>query len=265
MRAADLLEPFVKSGTVTDLPPRTLIYTLSAPSVPDVIRDVYLPRVLAGEKVGSALRQAVRDHRQQAKCRTAPSIEAEATHVEPEAEEQDLKRQRQSEFRLAALSLIQARFGDDLPELMNLVANAGHGSVFSLDAERALGEFAWEMTKPQPPIDGAVHIGGEMQAESSDVEAVNVEGSSEAGPVSSGDAVEPSVAAFDSGASESGQSNLDDSSQNSVPFAVGKPEGEDVPVARLPVGPRVSQNKVTFGRPRSRVLSLPRRRSPSLP
>lgn len=141
---------------------------------------------------------------------------------------------------------------------MNLVADAGPGSVFSLDAERALKEFAWDMAEPKILGDGEVHVDGGMQAESPDVETVDVAGSSEARAVSSGDAVKPSVAAPDSGASESGQSNLDDSSQDSVPFAVGEPEGEDAPAARLPVGPRVSQNKVTFGRPRSFVLRPPR-------
>jgi len=180
MRAADLLEPFVKSGTVTDLPPPTVFYLLSAPSVPQEIRNEFVPRVLAGEKVGPEVRRALSDHRQQAKRQEAPAVVAEPTIVKSEAEEPDLKRQRQSSARLAALGFIQARLDDDLPELMNLVADAGPGSVFSLDAERALKEFAWDMAEPKILGDGEVHVDGGMQAEASEAEVLESAGSSDA-------------------------------------------------------------------------------------
>jgi len=180
MRAAEMFGPRLESRTVTDLPPPTVFYMLSAPSVPQEIRDKFDSRVLAGEKVGPELRQAIRDHRQQAERRTAHSVEADTVHVEPEAEDPDLKRQRQSAARLAALGFIQARLGDDLPELMNLVADAGPGSVFGLDAERALEEFAWDMAEPKILGDGEVHVDGGMQAEASEVEVLESAGSSDA-------------------------------------------------------------------------------------
>jgi hypothetical protein len=133
MRAAEVFGPHLKSVTVTDLPPPTVLYALSAPSVPQELRDQFIPRIVAGEQVGSEVRRAIKRHRENVELeerRAVPSCDAD---IEDEARARaraDVEREGQQADRSAALKLILARVGDDLPKLLALVVKAGPNSVF---------------------------------------------------------------------------------------------------------------------------------------
>ncbi len=194
MRAAEMFGPLLESRSVTDLPPPTLVYMLSAPSVPQEIRDTFVDRVLAGEKVGAELKKAIDAHRRQAGLEAARLCEVPAPHEKNEASqpqsaaaEQAIGSERHA-ARAAALALIQERIGNALPELMTLAIQAGSGSVFSCDVEQELHECA--RTMPAPPMftESKVLTEGEIVGEANDAESISVADSSEAGARNKGDA-----------------------------------------------------------------------------
>ncbi|WP_187278865.1 DUF3102 domain-containing protein [Methylobacterium sp. WL12] len=160
MRAAEVWGPILKTESSSVIPKPTIVYALSAPSVSQEIRDTYVPRVIAGEEVGTELRIAIKGYRdavkkvQERESRlAAKSPEAQKAQVQreqakarretraaeqrqTEREQHQIEQERQATARSAALALIMACFGDDLPSLVALIAEAGPGSVFSYIAER---------------------------------------------------------------------------------------------------------------------------------
>ena len=154
MRAAEVCGPLIKCEPDSGLPLPTAVYAVSAPSVPRDIREAYAPRIVAGESVLAELRKAIKLHREQVNSskseiasRAAKSPEAQEAqypeaaeaHRDPREAQQLAAEQVQRESaRSEALALIQASFGDNLPDLIALVAKAGPGSIFGIDAEREL-------------------------------------------------------------------------------------------------------------------------------
>ena len=154
MRAAEVFEPLIENEPNSDLPLPTAVYAVSAPSVPREIREAYAPRIVAGERVLAELRTAIKLHRDQANStkpkfvsRDAKSLEAQGpqgrgvagvNHKPRDAEQHTAEQVRQAAARSEAVALIKASFGDSLPDLMALVAEAGSDSIFSLDTEREL-------------------------------------------------------------------------------------------------------------------------------
>lgn len=172
MRAAALFGSMVESGNLTDLPPRSLAYDISAPSVPQTLRDEYVPRLIAGEQAALAPAQkAIQDHKREAKKekrRTALSAEKQVLldtsatarmALDVRAEQQrEAEHERQAAARSAAVDLIVTRLGDDLVELLALAVESGPSGIFSLLVERELNSRAQVATaasvekgnRPQP-------------------------------------------------------------------------------------------------------------------
>lgn len=149
MRAAEMVGPHLKSRTLTDLKcGPTVLYELSAPSVPQGLKDAYLPRILAGERVGPELRQAIKAVRENENRAAGSSVERVAGHEgtgnEKAAQkpsdvtlEQDLPAQsRRRAAQVAAVAFIIERIGNDLLAFMALFEKAGAGGVFVQGAER---------------------------------------------------------------------------------------------------------------------------------
>lgn len=198
MRAAEVCGPYFENESGSHLPKPTIIYLLSAPSVPQEIRDAYASRVIAGEDVGVELRSAIKDHRDAEKkakerkahlAATSPKTLMAQTQRERvralrearEAEEHHIELERQATARSAALALIQTRFGDELPVLIALVAKGGTGSVFSIAAERELQLRLDEMTAVVEEGAGVVRD----EPEVADVETVPASATSKGGPPAS--------------------------------------------------------------------------------
>lgn len=169
MRAAELYGPYLENEPGSHLPKPTLIYELSAPSVSQELRDAYVPRLIAGEDVATELRDAIQECRAAAtkakeqKARlAAESPEAQAAQVKREAaearrkarevEQRRIEQERQAVARSAALALVLARLGDDLPELLELLAEAGSAKVFDHNTERELHARARAMAAALLPV-----------------------------------------------------------------------------------------------------------------
>ena len=156
MRTAELFKPWLETVTVTDFPPPTLLYQLSAASTPQIIREEYLPRVIAKEKgVGTKLKEAIKYHREEMKRAEKCSAAApeplagkgicETVEARSEVRETGkipIDSKRQAVARTAALALISARVADDLPALIAFAVEAGPGSIFGLSAENELQSLA---------------------------------------------------------------------------------------------------------------------------
>lgn len=151
MRVAKVLGPRLKNITVTAMPSPSLLYRLSARSTPEDIRDEFLPRVIAGDEVGPALRTALKQHRDKLKAAKATNVDAEDAEAQaamaavqrdgavPDVRGGDPRCVAgQQEAKAAAVTLIAERFGDALPILLEHVAQAGPGCIFSLDVEHEL-------------------------------------------------------------------------------------------------------------------------------
>jgi len=152
MRAATLFGPMLESGNLTDLPPRSLAYQLSAPSFPQQLEDEFVPRLIAGEQAAlNSARVAVRKHQEVVKTaarrvKLLPeqqelASKREATQARrnaPEEQQCKAERERQAAARSAAVDLIIARLGNDLPKLLALLAAAGPDGTFSYGFEREL-------------------------------------------------------------------------------------------------------------------------------
>ncbi|MFH8566825.1 DUF3102 domain-containing protein, partial [Streptomyces sp. NPDC017988] len=155
MRAAALFGSMLESGNLTDLPPRSLVYELSAPSFPQKLRDEFVPRLIAGERAAlKPAKAAVKMHREAKKAerRTVRTSEeqalpdnVDATHTKQFARE-EAKQQAVYELRLkareAAAALIFAEMGASLLKLLEHVAHAGPGEVFGFELERELRQRA---------------------------------------------------------------------------------------------------------------------------
>lgn len=172
-RAAALFGPKLESGNLTDLPLRSLAYALSAPSLDEGIRDKFLPRALAGERVGPELRRAINKHREE----TTHKKQAGEASVKDERGDQG----RQATARSAALALILTQFGDNLPALNALVAEAGSGNLFQLDGEREFQAMVQEITTP---LEERTGIAAD-EVEAADVETINASADSEVEPPAS--------------------------------------------------------------------------------
>lgn len=198
MQAADVWGPWLKSESGSVLLKPTIVYLLSAPSVSQEIREVYVPRVIAGEDVAVELRSAIKDQRDSEKkakerrarlaAKSAEARQAQAQREKAkarrearEAEERRVEQERQATACSTALALIQARFGDDLPALIALAAEAGSGSVFSFAAERELQTLAQVKTTLVEDEAGIVAD----EPEVADVETVPSSCMSEVGPPAS--------------------------------------------------------------------------------
>ena len=87
MRAAETWDSWPKSEPGSVLPKPTVIYALSAPSVPQEIRELYAPRVTAGEDVLAEVRKLIKQRSRKIKemnkntCHGAGSSEPEKARV----------------------------------------------------------------------------------------------------------------------------------------------------------------------------------------
>lgn len=162
MQAATVFAPWLKNESGSDLPEPSLVYLVSAPSTPQEIRDVYVPRIIAGEKVGPEVRAAIKQHRKnvrKAKRRATLSPEEQAAQDRREAakikrdagEQQRLKaeREKQAAARAAAVDLIVARLGEDLAKLLAFAAEAGPIGIFSHTVQQEV-ERRSQAPKPAP-------------------------------------------------------------------------------------------------------------------
>ncbi len=160
IRAARVLGPAFRSVTVMLLPAPTLAYELSRQTL-QTIRDKYVPRMVAGEMVEDEVWAAIEQHRRElkdakkrdargsanapeeqkagAKCEVVGAHKLTREVKEPRPEQED-----RASAQSAALNLIVARLGDDLPQLLALVAQAG-GKIFSAYAESELQARVREM------------------------------------------------------------------------------------------------------------------------
>lgn len=191
MAAAEMFGRLLKNETVSDLPPVSVAYALSAPSLDPDIRDRFLPRALKGEKVGPELRRAIRDHRVAAKGRMPSSDDrgqgqrgddgpATCTAVAEQHGQAELD-EGQAAARSAAVTLIVGRFGDGLSELLKLVAEAGPGVILGPEIEGELQVRSREKTASVE--DKAAVVADEPEV--ADVEAVPALTMSEVGPPAS--------------------------------------------------------------------------------
>ena len=180
MQAAECFGPLLKTATVTDLPSPAPIYLLAAPSCPQTIFDEFAPRVIAGEQVCPEIRAALKRHRNEArharlsseradqKTSTTQAIDAQAEmpRVQPpgrfQADEEHSvspENAKAPDARSRALVILLERLGAALPALMEHVAQAGPGCIFSVDVERDLQSRAAGLL----PVE-ASHDGGSDEA-----------------------------------------------------------------------------------------------------
>ncbi|WP_227439028.1 DUF3102 domain-containing protein [Methylobacterium sp. W2] len=155
MRAAELFGPLIKNEPGSHLPCLSLVYLLSAKSVPAEIFKTFAHRVVAGENVRRELQAVIKKHREtvkRAKALAKRGPEATAKLEKREAakarrdaredEQQCVEREQREKARGAALDLLVACMGTNLHKLIELADEAGSAELFAYQALKGLKEHA---------------------------------------------------------------------------------------------------------------------------
>lgn len=155
MRAAERFGPLVKNEPGSHLPCPSLVYLLSAKSVPEEIFKTFAPRVVAGEDVRRELQALIKKHRETVKrakalAKRGPEATAklekrEAAKAKRDAredEQQCVEREQREKARGAALELLVACMGSNLHKLIELADEAGSTELFAYQALKGLKEHA---------------------------------------------------------------------------------------------------------------------------
>lgn len=210
MRVATLFGPMLESGNLTDLPPRSLAYDLSAPSIPDTLRNEFIPRLLAGES--SALtqaQQAIKDHKWATKKTRHQAVAPEDEVAAPERPltshqaKQQAVNDSQRNARDAAVMLIFSAFREHLPMLLAHVDAAMPGEVFGFVVERELRRLATDETAlPAGSIDS---IKSELVGSMSDVSGNDIQSSTSCDHPEPATPQDPALDGLDAAQSQAGQ------------------------------------------------------------
>ncbi len=185
MRAARVLGPWFKSVSDTLLPPPTLAYALSAPSIPQTIRDAFVPRMVAGEMVRDEAWAAIKQHREGAKVAKAQAERSPISHLEQKEHRAARANEQAVESELsgrgaAAFSLLLSLVADGLPRLVTLLDKAGPGAIFSLGAERELKTRAQTMLALTTLIEDEKSSESASSANTADADAIDLAETGEA-------------------------------------------------------------------------------------
>ena len=189
MQLAAMFEEAGESVNFTNLP-LSLLYDLAAPGSSDDFRNDVVKRIVAGQNVESDLRAELkkrRAERKEAKVGANRKARGPEPAIGTVGAEAEIEHQQVAGFD-AALLLIKARLGDELPHLLKLATVSVHGSIFSEEAERELQVFAREMEATRARDNGSVEAGGVTEYDVVSGTAVTTPRSCEAGPERSGDA-----------------------------------------------------------------------------
>ncbi|MHC2018958.1 DUF3102 domain-containing protein [Methylobacterium sp. CM6247] len=166
MRAAEMFGPLIKNEPGSHLPCLSLVYLLSARSVPAEIFKTFAPRVVAGENVRRELQAVIKKNREtvkRAKALAKRGPEATAKLEKREAEKakreardealRDAKRERREKARSAAMELLEVRLGSDLAKWMELVAEAGAADLLEILGAEERKEQAQVSSAPAAEVD----------------------------------------------------------------------------------------------------------------
>ncbi|GJD41379.1 DUF3102 domain-containing protein [Methylobacterium bullatum] len=148
MRTASMFSDQLESVKVTEFPKPSSLYLLSAPSVPQAIRDEFVPRIIAGQSVGFEVKQAIKTYHADVERSAGSTAKAKAARASPEAanakaaERDAAKREAQNlvqvKAKAAALDFLAAKLGKELSIFLELAGKAGLGAVLNYGAEREL-------------------------------------------------------------------------------------------------------------------------------
>ncbi|TXN21410.1 DUF3102 domain-containing protein [Methylobacterium sp. WL19] len=183
MRTASMFSDQLESVNVTDFPKPSSLYLLSAPSVPQAIRDEFVPRIIAGESVGFEVKQAIKTYQKDVERSAASTAKAKAARASREAanakaaERDAAKREAQNlvqaKAMAAALDFLAAKLGNELSTFLKLTGEAGLGTVLNYDAERELTARMQAVDAQSAEIESTVLPVGSLGP--SDVEAPEVQ------------------------------------------------------------------------------------------